>query len=159
MTEEIIIDGVDVSGCNCFIEKMNFPNNLEGGYYNQKNLCECGVQGVESYPFFCKDNPNCNYKNWQRAEQKLANTDEAVKFRQIIKQIKKIAEGMNTECFYDDFDCKDCDMKNGCTYQEKTNILQKISECEAKVEYNTKDIRHINENNQEYIAECNRMTK
>ena len=28
-----------------------------------------------------------------------------------------------------------------------------------KNEYNTKDIRHINEKNQEYIAEGNRMTK
>ena len=67
--KEIIIDGVDVSGCNCFIEKMDFPNNLEGGYYNQNNLCKCGVQGVESYPFFCKDNPNCNYKQLKRKEQ------------------------------------------------------------------------------------------
>ena len=49
-----IIDGVDVSGCDCFIEKMDFPNNLEGGYYNQNNLCGCGVHGVESYPFFAK---------------------------------------------------------------------------------------------------------
>lgn len=34
-----------------------------------------------------------------------------------------------------------------------------ISECEVENEYNTKDIRHINENNQEYIAEGNRMEK
>lgn len=39
-----------------------------------------------------------------------------------------IAENMNNECFYDDFDCKDCDMQNGCTYFNKKQILQKISE-------------------------------
>ena len=37
---------------------------------------------------------------------------------------------MNNECFYDDFDCEDCDMKNGCTYQGEIKILQKISEAE-----------------------------
>ena len=50
------------------------------------------------------------------------------RLEQTLIQIKEIAENMNSECFYSDFDCKDCDMKNGCTYQEKTKILQKISE-------------------------------
>ena len=78
--KEIIDDGVDVSGCNCFIEKMNFPNNLEGGYYNQNNLCECGVQGVESYPFFCRDNPNCHYKQLKRKEQECELLKEDEKY-------------------------------------------------------------------------------
>lgn len=69
--KKIIIDSIDVSECECFIEKMDFPNNLEGGYYNQNNLCECGVQGVESYPFFCKDNPNCYFKQLKRKEEEL----------------------------------------------------------------------------------------
>ena len=47
-----IIDGVDISECDCFIEKMDFPNHHEGGYYNQNNLRGGGVHGVESYPFF-----------------------------------------------------------------------------------------------------------
>lgn len=37
---------------------------------------------------------------------------------------------MNNECFYSDFDCEDCDMKNGCTYQGKIKILQIIDEVE-----------------------------
>ena len=41
---------------------------------------------------------------------------------------------MNNECFYSDFDCKYCDMKNGCTYQGRLKILQKINECEGKNE-------------------------
>ena len=44
-----------------------------------------------------------------------------------------------------------------CQYFNIKRIIQKISEVENK--YNTKDIRNINENNQKYIAEGNRMTK
>lgn len=51
------------------------------------------------------------------------------KYEQTLVEIKEIAENMNNECFYDDFDCKDYDMKNGCTYQGKIKILQKIIEC------------------------------
>ena len=51
------------------------------------------------------------------------------KLKQTLTEIKEITKNMNNECFYDDFDCKDCDMKNGCTYQGKIKILQKIGEC------------------------------
>ena len=74
--KQIMIDGVDVSGCDCFIEQMDFPNNLEGGYYNQNNLCECGIQGVESYPFFCKDNPDCYYKQLKAKEQECERLEK-----------------------------------------------------------------------------------
>lgn len=50
--------------------------------------------------------------------------------KECLTEIKEIAENMNNECFYDDFECKDCDMKNGCTYFNKKQILQKISEVE-----------------------------
>lgn len=52
------------------------------------------------------------------------------KYEQTLTEIKEIAKNMNNECFYDDFDCEDCDMKNGCTYFNKKQILQKISEVE-----------------------------
>lgn len=52
--------------------------------------------------------------------------------QEMLKEIKEIAKNMNNECFYSDFDCKDCDMKNGCTYFNKKQILQKISECEVE---------------------------
>ena len=181
--KQIIIDGVDVSGCNCFIEKMNFPNNLEGGYYNQNNLCECGVQGVESYPFFCRNNPNCHYKQLKRKEQKCELLKEDEKY--LLNVIDHLQKQKNEwEEKYNDLgqDFDQLKAKNIKIYKTLTKtkevadkdfrhtaweeyakqlkqILQKISECEAKVEYNTKDRRHINENNQEYIAEGNRMAK
>ena len=52
------------------------------------------------------------------------------RYKQTLTEIKEIAKNMNKECFYNDFDCKDCDMKNGCTYQGKMKILQLISEVE-----------------------------
>lgn len=58
------------------------------------------------------------------------------RYKECLIEIKEIAENMNNECFYDDFECKDCDMKNGCTYFNKNKILQKISE--YKGEYNEK---------------------
>jgi hypothetical protein len=52
--KQIIIDDVDVSGCKWFT-------------HNQ--LCECAIKPADD--FHCHANPNCHYKKWQRAEQKL----------------------------------------------------------------------------------------
>jgi len=71
MQNEVIIDGVNVAECNAFLKEYEFPNNLKGGYYTEKNLCECGIQGTEAYPFFCKDNPDCYFKQLQRAKAEL----------------------------------------------------------------------------------------
>ena len=63
------------------------------------------------------------------------NTVKGTEIRKLSKtlaKIKEIAENMNKECFYDDFDCMNCDMQNGCTYFNKKQILQKISECEVE---------------------------
>ena len=133
--KQIIIDGVDVSGCNCFIEKMNFPNNLEGGYYNQNNLCECGVQGVESYPFFCRNNPNCHYKQLKRKGQ------ECEELKQTLAEIKGIAK---EQIPYPNFGEVKTMIEIEYDYagkiynleQRMYKILQKISE--YKGEYNEK---------------------
>lgn len=50
------------------------------------------------------------------------------RLKKTLAEIKEIAENMNNECFYSDFDCKYCDMKNGCTYFNKSKILQIIKE-------------------------------
>ena len=56
--------------------------------------------------------------------------------KQTLAEIEKQVKAMNNECFYSDFDCMNCDMKNGCTYQGEIKILQKISECEVENERN-----------------------
>ena len=83
-----------------------------------------------------------NIKNFKEMELAYKANLKLCKYQE--QQINKLAtciediaeniKEMNNECFYSDFDCKYCDMKNGCTYHRKIKILQKISECEAKNE-------------------------
>ena len=122
----IVIDGVDVSECECIIEDYQRANNFEGRYEHIKNVCELGERGAEYYNLFCKDNPNCYYKQLKRKEQ------ENQRYGQTLIEIEDIVKGMNIECFYSDFDCKDCDMKNGCIHQGRLKILRKISEVEEQ---------------------------
>lgn len=68
-SKQIIIDGVDVSGCPQLMEDYQRANNIEGRYEHIKHVCECGERGVEEYWFECKYNPNCYYKQLKRKEQ------------------------------------------------------------------------------------------
>ena len=67
--KQIIIDGVDVSGC---------------GHYEDLNCFayrdSCG------YPLDCKDNPNCSYKQLKRKKQ------ENEELKEEIKHYKQIAQ-------------------------------------------------------------------
>ena len=126
--KQIIIDGVDVSGCPYYIDS-------EGSCSSQD--CEC-IKCIHNV---------CFYKDYKAKEQECEKLKEAIdsllkiqyqladsctKYKQTLTEIKEIAEGMNNECFYSDFDCKYCDMKNGCTYFNKKQTLQKISECDVE---------------------------
>lgn len=57
--KQIIIDGVDVSGCDA--SQFNF----DGCFY------ECKIKGFYNNCFYidCEDNPNCYYKQLKRKEQ------------------------------------------------------------------------------------------
>ena len=113
MTEEIIINGVNVSECE-FIAKEDEYSSYDRVY---KGQCRCSNEEM------CKNHPNCFYKKALKQLKRKEQECEALK--QILTEIKEIAKNMNNECFYSDFDCKDCDMKNGCTYFNKKQILQK----------------------------------
>lgn len=66
MTEEIIIDGVDVSGCDFY------------------ELCGCIENNHEINE--CKDNPDCYYKQLKRLEQENKELKSALeKIRDINK--------------------------------------------------------------------------
>ena len=67
-----------------------------------------------------------------RALSDLVSQVNKDRYRQTLIKVKEITKNMNKECFYNDFSCGGCDMINGCTYQGKLSILQKISECEAE---------------------------
>ena len=148
--KQIIIDGIDISKCKHYDEVFN--------YCDQSYLGEGGLLKNTKNPKRCECSPNCYYKQLKRKEQECEELKEEIddlkeiiqrhdndnnvllsefeddlvdyyrRHKECLLEIKEIAENMNNECFYDDFECKDCDMKNGCTYFNKKQILQKISE-------------------------------
>ena len=62
MTKEIIIDGVNVSECY--------------GYVHNAKEYDCGETYSKFHHRFCKENPNCNFKQRKRAERKLEKIKE-----------------------------------------------------------------------------------
>jgi len=54
MSEKIMINGVDVSGCERLVSGLRYG-------YDDENECS---------PIICKNSPNCYYKQLKRKEQK-----------------------------------------------------------------------------------------
>ena len=151
--KQIIIDGVDVSGCKKYEREIVRCNAT------LKNMCFCGGRCTD------KKNADCYFKQLKRKEQELqeamdnyvqldlqrvkeynelvelykAKEQECNKYKQTLAEIKEIAED-----FYLDGE----HVKDKYLAQE---ILQKIRKCDEENKYNIKDIRHINKN-QEYIV-------
>lgn len=59
MTDKIIIDGVDVSGCERLVSGLRYG-------YDAENECS---------PTICKNSPNCHYKQLKRKEQECEILD------------------------------------------------------------------------------------
>ena len=145
--KQIIIDDVDVSGCKHLYKEIDCLAHID--------FSEC-CEGYNPSYGYCP-NTDCYYKQLARKEQenkKLKEDEKSLlniiddlqkeknkwvekyndlgqdfdQLKQTLAEIKEIAENMNKECFYDDFDCMNCDMKNGCTYFNKNKVLQIIEE-------------------------------
>ena len=90
--KQIIIDGVDVSGCKYYIADNGVQYN---GCYELTDICECNKEDD-----FCDDNPNCYYKQLQREKQDsqeardtaIKEFNRAEKLSQTLTDIRKIAE-------------------------------------------------------------------
>jgi hypothetical protein len=128
--KQIIIDGVDVTGCEYCSR------------YADTTIYHCDWIGE------CKEHPNCYYKQLKRKEQeceelknfhinlvgvKECEIRELVKYKQALTEIKEIAEKIDDSdgCAYGDYDCDNCsslEQETVCTYKVKKLILQKISE-------------------------------
>ena len=71
--KQIIIDGVDVSGCD-FLAKEDDYCSYSGEYKHYKGQCGCSDEEM------CKDHPNCFYKKalkqLKRKEQALDEIEE-----------------------------------------------------------------------------------
>ena len=75
--KQIIIDGVDVSGCEYIIPPHKQCPNKPMPYAKETSCFACKEHNTKLN--FCKNNPNCNYKNWQRKEQECEELKEAQK--------------------------------------------------------------------------------
>lgn len=109
--EEIIIDGVDVAGCEYMLNnkikgKQHCP--VKAMPYAKETSCICR-KSIDTPYNFCKHNPNCHYKQLKRLEQENARLKENdceqckhldlyIKYKQTMQEIKSIAE---TELSYD----------------------------------------------------------
>lgn len=153
--KQIIIDGVNVRECECIIEDYYYQqaNNLANGYKHIKNVCELGESGSEYYKLFCKDNPNCYYKQLTRKEQECEEFKKQVEVftRQLEKANKEVIKEKienatqrqkNEKLKQTLIEIKDIaeeDFNHTCweAYaRQLKQILQKISEYEG--EYNEK---------------------
>lgn len=109
MTEEIIIDGVNVTGCNEFLE----PN---------------GCDNTNCVSFQCDRNPNCGFKQLKRLEQENKELKEKLerqkdyivsyknykydtdqKYRSALEEIKE----MILYC-EDEYNCNRCKYHDNC---------------------------------------------
>ena len=112
--KQVIIDGVDVSGCEYCSR------------YADTTIYNCDWTGE------CKEHPNCHYKKWQRKEQECeelkkkcniytcgicGNKEDCNKFYKTLTEIKEIAEKYKNLNFGEQQYC----------YSE---VLRKISEVE-----------------------------
>ena len=108
MTEEMIIDGVNVAGC---------------GYYDSKNDKDnwCDLTCTREHaPFFrCESMPNCYYKQLQRLEQ------QNEKYKKALEEIRdNLKDICNTEC---DFHwCKGVCSNNYCDYYTNINKINEV---------------------------------
>lgn len=76
MTEEIIINGIDISECNyAILPKKQCP--MKSMPYAKETSCiACKEHNTKLN--FCKNNPNCYFKQRKRAEQKLKKIKETL---------------------------------------------------------------------------------
>ena len=115
MSEEIIIDGVNVAECKYYEDMHECPDNLNGGYYVQH--CYCDLQG-DNY-CICNKNHNCYFKQLQRLKQEneelkadlKAETEQAhkwyqretdkhfvaIKYKQALEEIREITKKYDAE--------------------------------------------------------------
>ena len=112
-------EGIDCAWCN---EKepciYKITNELEEKLLRKEQEYEELKAEIKHYKQIAQYHGNLSVKY----------TNKSAKYKQTLAEIKEIAENMNNECFYNDFSCDGCDMINGCTYQGKIKVLQKIRE-------------------------------
>lgn len=75
--KQIIIDGVDVSGCTYIIPPHKQCPNKPMPYAKETSCIACKEHNTKRN--FCKNNPNCYYKQYKRKEQENEELKEILK--------------------------------------------------------------------------------
>lgn len=111
--------------------------NIYQCYYKLKEMLNEYRQELE--PFKDDYFKNLDTKTIaELAKKSIRLTTENRKFEDALDEIEENIKAMNNECFYDDIcECNNCDMKNGCTYYRKFNILNIINKAKGGVNGNT----------------------
>lgn len=111
--------------------------NIYQCYYKLKEMLNEYRQELE--PFKDDYFKNLDTKTIaELAKKSMRLTTENRKFEDALDEIEGNIKAMNNECFYDDIcECNNCDMKNGCTYYRKFNILNIINKAKGGVNGDT----------------------
>lgn len=151
--EQIMIDGVDVSGCADFITEMTVPDSY--AFVKLKNRCfqECKYDQTAEQDVYlpCRDNPNCYYKQLQRKEkecEEVSNEIEElnVKYETVVNLAKKNADS-NEYCLQE-LEKENAELKQDLkyaleTYQFKDNFLKVIDAERIKYKQALEEIEKI----------------
>ena len=104
-------------------------NKLQEQLEHKEEECEKLYIQLKADEEYHKEEENTLRKIIKNKEERnIELYKENNKLKQTLTEIKEIAKQMNNECFYNDFSCDGCDMINGCTYFNKSKILQIIKE-------------------------------
>ena len=100
--KQIIIDGVDVSGCP-HIEYEHKWWDMAGREHNSENVCSLSFDNNADFEedFLCEQNPNCYYKQLKRSEAQceamfVSHTDLEKKYKakeQECEELKRQHQG------------------------------------------------------------------
>ena len=125
-----MIDGVDVSGCECFYINASHPKRLE-----------C------INPFckdFCKDNPNCYYKQLKRKEQECEElTSKCSQLKEENKELHSLIDLIKTDLMKSDMENDDLIVQNDKLEEENEKLEKEIKDLEDLAKFKTKAIREL----------------
>ena len=147
MTEEIIIDGVNVARCcKC---------------YNVEEKILCGVSGI------CANNPNCYYKQLKRLEQERNDLQERLltlaDTYQETRNVCKRLEQENKQA-HEDFICSDTALRIANTEldelkQENERLQSEIRQKKMTIMMNNDHYLTVDENNRKYRSALEEINK
>lgn len=138
MTDKIMIDGVDVSECHCYVD-----NNKE---------YSCGEHCSKFHYRYCGDNPNCYYKQLKRKEDLINEIEDVIKPYQeeIEADAFSLPSAIKSVLQRKEQECEELKERIKCNcFDPKSNNNRCISYNRIAEDYE-KDLKHLKNK----IAEC-----